>query len=103
MLRDYPNELRADLQRYYGINLDDVYGGSVSLRHAAAISVCLPNGSRTLAKIDPKSQFGYTEWLLLGILNSLREEPVDPFEEKKTVAMTVDEYERILSLPRKGV
>ena len=63
--------------------------------------MCLPNGSRTLAKISPKSQFGHAEWLLLGILNSLREEPLDPFEEKRTVSKTVDEYERILNLPRK--
>lgn len=80
-----------------------MFNGGVSVRHAAALSMCLPNGSRTLAKIDPKTQFGYTEWLLLGILNSLREEPVDPFEAKRTVAKTVDEYERLLNLPRKGV
>lgn len=35
-------ELRADMQRYYGICLDDV-GEACSWRHAAALCACLPS------------------------------------------------------------
>lgn len=97
--------MRADLQRYYGINLDEV-GGSISVSHAAALSWCLPHGSLVLERINPKTKYTETEWLLLGILNSLREKPFDPFEPEvkpKHVSMSVSELAKRLSKPRREV
>lgn len=106
MRRKYPNELRADLQRYYGICIDDV-GGSVSVRHAASLSRSLPRGSLTLAKINPETQWTDVEWMLFHLLNSWRDKDsqlVPPWMEAPSriaVSMTQDEYERKLSMPRK--
>ena len=87
----------------YQICLDDV-GGSVSVRHAAALSSSLrPGESLVLEKIDKKNSFTQTDWLLLSILNLLSEEPIDPFMEEEQMGNTFTQadYERKLSLPRK--
>jgi hypothetical protein len=104
--RKYPDELRADLQRYYGVCIDDV-GGSVSVRHAASLSRSLPRGSLTLAKINPETQWTDAEWMLFHLLNSWRDKDgqlVPPWREapkKRSASMTQEEYERRLSMPRK--
>lgn len=76
------------------------------MSHAAALSRCLPHGSLVLEKINPKTKYTEAEWLLLGILNSLREKPFDPFEPEekpKHVSMSVDELVERLSKPRREV
>ncbi len=80
-------------------------GVSVSVKHAAALVYSLPRGAQTLAKIDPKSEWGDAEWLLLAILNSLREKPIDPWDtgEKQGFVADQDTYEALLSAPRKEV
>ena len=105
MLSQHPTELRADLQRYYGVCLDDV-GRGVSVEHAAALAACLPPGSATMAAIDPRAAWTDVEWLLLAIANMLSEEKIDPFdndieEGADRESYEVDEYERLLALPRK--
>lgn len=81
----------------------------MSVRHAAALSVCLrPGESLVLEKINPKNGFASNEWLLLNILNLLTEEPIDPFaqtEDHKDAkpSFTKEEYMERLSLPRKEV
>lgn len=87
--------------------MDDI-GTSVTVRHAAALCACLPCGSMALAKIDPKSSWTNSDWMLLGILNSLREEPIDPFGEettkpKKNFTAPVSRMEELLNMPREEV
>lgn len=41
----YPDELRADLQRYYGIDFDHARAGGHTAHHVAALIACLPTGS----------------------------------------------------------
>lgn len=72
----------------------------------SALSRCLPHGSLVLEKINPKTKYTEAEWLLLGILNSLREKPFDPFEPEvkpKHVSMSVDALAERLSKPRREV
>jgi hypothetical protein len=45
MLKHYPDELEADFQRVYGIDLLDLYRGTLSPRKAMALAVNLPPGS----------------------------------------------------------
>lgn len=81
----------------------------MSVRHAAALSVCLrPGESLVLEKINPKNGFASNEWLLLNILNLLTDKPVNPFEQtgdykEAKPTFTKDEYIKRLSLPRKEV
>ena len=44
MLSRHPDALRADFQRYYGLNLDDM-GEAFSFSHAAALCAWLPDDS----------------------------------------------------------
>lgn len=77
----------------------------MSVTHAAALVACLPPGSSVLSAIDPRNRYTEGDWLLLGILNSLREKPVDPFAPKSraTKSMDADELTRFLSKPRRRV
>ena len=104
-MRRYPSELRADLQRYYGINLDDV-GETVGALHVAALVACLPLGSSVLSAIDQRNSFTETDWLLLGILNSLRNKPIDPFaipKARRGRRMDAESMRRFLAMPRREV
>ena len=78
----------------------------MSCRHAAALAMQLPAGSRTLTKIDEENGFSNAEWLLLSILNTLRgafgAKPIDPFA-KKGRGMSAEEYADYLSRPREEV
>lgn len=80
-------------------------GKSVSVRHVAALAANLPRGSKALAEVDPALGWTVEEHLLFGIANMLREEPQPyPWEEqagKKYTAVEIDEYNRIMSLPRR--
>lgn len=56
----YRDELEADFQQFYNINLEDI-GKSLSIRHAAVLAAHLPPDSRCLAAIDPN--FGWSKEL----------------------------------------
>lgn len=100
MWRSHPSELRADLQRVYGVCWDDVLSGRVATGHAAALAACLPPGSLCLAREDERLGWTREQWLLLAVANSLREEPIDPFERRDVMAMDPDELGDYLAAPR---
>ena len=100
MWRRHPAELRADLQREYGVCWDDVLSGRVSTGHASALAACLPPGSLCLAREDERLGWTREQWLLLAVANSLRTEPIDPFSAPPSVAMGQDEMGEYLSGPR---
>lgn len=74
--------------------------GAVSVEQAAALSACLPAGSLCLGAEEPAAGWSREDTLLLGILNSLRAEPYDPFEKPDLRAMTQEEMGNYLNLPR---
>mgnify|MGYP006992119066 CR=1 FL=1 len=51
--RTYPNELRADLQRYYGIDIDHAMQGEHSAEHLAALVSCLPSDAALCVAVKP--------------------------------------------------
>lgn len=51
--RTYPNELRADLQRYYGIDIDHAMKGEHSAEHIAALVSCLPSDAALCIAVKP--------------------------------------------------
>ena len=76
--------MRADLQRYFGLNFD-LIGIEFSHRHAAACLTCLPAGSSLLARINPKCTYTKTEMLLHAILNMLSSEHIPyPWEDSES-------------------
>lgn len=103
MWRRHPTELRADMQRVYGVDMDDVARGSVSLEQASALAACLPNGSLCLAREDEAAGWSREQMLLLAIANSLRREPIDPFRDSSVKEFDPDELGEYLARPRTAV
>lgn len=102
--------MRADLQQYYGINLDDMYAGKVSVRHVCALCACLQPGSRVMGKLNVELTYSVTESLLFGLLNKDldKKNRIDPYAHikktnEKPKSRTVDEIAEILAKPRRAV
>lgn len=115
--------MRADVQRFYGLNLDDV-GEAYSWRHLADLAACLPHESATIRELSPANLWGPQEYLLASIADSLRwlvwaktrdgsrgrnmpkpiPRPGDVNRSqgrfKDAVALPLDEVKRLLRLPR---
>lgn len=67
----YPDELRADFQRFYNLNIDDM-GDGYTVAHAAALASQLPRGSRLSCAMSPENEWGVTDHLLRVIEHDLR-------------------------------
>lgn len=95
-LVEHPTELRADLQRYYSLNLDDL-GTHYTAFHAAACAACLPLGSSLMSAINPTASWSTEAYLLRGIWQSVigKEIPL-PWETKQnkieTEGLPLDEF-----------
>ena len=71
MRRAKPDELRADMQQYYGLDMDGM-GRDHSVMHYATCAAQLPLGSRTMSALNPDASWGWTERLLSLIEYDLR-------------------------------
>lgn len=60
LMARYPTELRADLQRFYGLDVETCESAGL----LAACAACLPHGSFTLARINPAAGWGITDYKL---------------------------------------
>lgn len=65
------NALRADLQRYYGIDLDEAMRGGHSAAHIAALVAYLPSDCAMRRLNDKDAAWTMEDVLLASILNSL--------------------------------
>lgn len=71
MLARHPGELRADMQRTYGLDLDRM-GTDYTVAHAAELASRLPAGSLTLGAERPELAWTDRDWMLWSIEFSLR-------------------------------
>ena len=69
MLDRSPDALRADFQRFYGLDLDEV-GHSVRVRRAADLAARLPAEARTWQAFDPRAAWTASDWLLAAIADN---------------------------------
>ncbi len=123
-MNKYPEELEADFQQYYAIDLDRVFnseGTSYSATHLACLAVQLPQTSRTLIAENEDMSWTTETMILADIANSLRihlasmskgkKKPdliLPPSKNKKqdterklgAQVMNKDELDRILSMKR---
>lgn len=67
----HPDELRADFQQYYGLNLDRM-GADYSPEHAGALCAQLPRGARTMLAEDEGLRWGDQEAMLSSIEHGIR-------------------------------
>jgi hypothetical protein len=121
----HADELRADFQQYYGLNIDCM-GYKYSLTHAAVLVEQLPSNSRVYCAIDPGAAWGWQEHLQALQLNALnwlvwsktkdaekkrnKPKPVQaPSKKHKrlavgdSVVLPLDDYCKKLSKPRREV
>ena len=70
MLDKAPDKLRADIQRYYGLDLDEL-GHGVRVRRMADLAANLPEQARTWAVLEPKAEWDTTAWLLANAVDAL--------------------------------
>lgn len=71
LLHDYPDELRADFQQYYSLNLDGL-GIVYSVNHAAILCEQLPQKSRTYLAINNENIWDDQALLLSRIEHNTR-------------------------------
>ena len=69
---DHPDELRADLQEVYGIDIEQAMGGAHSAEHVAALARHLPSTSRIAKSVNQDAAWSLTDILLAVIANTLR-------------------------------
>lgn len=70
-LGNHPDELRADFQRFYGLNLDGM-GVEYTHAHAAALCACLPPDSAVTRAQNPAALWSDATYLLSAIEYDLR-------------------------------
>ena len=68
---DHEDALRADLQRYYGIDLDAAMAGEHSAGHIGALIAYLPSDCAMRRELDEDAAWTLRDILLASILNSL--------------------------------
>lgn len=68
----FPDELEADLQQHYGIDIERAAAGEHSARHVAALAVQLPQTARVWVAQDPDNVWGLRETLLAALVNQVR-------------------------------
>ena len=70
-LGSHPDEMRADFQRYYGLNLDGM-GCDYSVAHAVSLCIALPRDSATVRAESPEAAWSDETYLLSAIEYDLR-------------------------------
>jgi len=114
--------LRADLQQYYGIDLDHAMTGGHSVHHICCLVMQLPSNARIRTAGNADNQWTLNDVLMASVLNSLngliygmsdkkkrghRPEIVGPswMQDKHTRSiparvLPANELMKVLSLPR---
>ena len=64
--------LRADLQQYFGIDLDRAVDGEHSANHIAQLIECMPQESRLSHSVNKDTQWSLTDVLLAVLINNFR-------------------------------
>lgn len=67
----HEDKLRADLQQFYGIDLDHAMAGGHTPYHIACLATQLPQQARVIVNEDPDYVWGLNETLLASLLNAL--------------------------------
>lgn len=69
MLATSPDALRADFQRFYHLDLDEI-GHTIRPLRAADLAAWLPDEARIWGQIDPRAQWDTTRHLLANIADA---------------------------------
>ena len=70
VIADNESMLRADLQQYFGIDLDRAMDGEHSANHIAQLIEHMPQESRLARSVNKDSQWSLTDVLLAVLINN---------------------------------
>lgn len=120
--RKRPDELRADLQEHYGIDIDHAMAGRHTAAHVAALTAQLPLHARVNVAQEPDARWQQPDVLLATLVNQLavlmwgmsdpkkrgkRPQPIGPSymtrEQMRSLparVLTIDELMEELEKPR---
>lgn len=94
----HQSQTRADLQRYYGLNIDRL-GSDFGAFHAGACLCNLPIGSSLMAAVDERATYTRTEYMLHAIMCGLVGKAIPyPWDKQcgidgiETEAVPLDEF-----------
>jgi len=68
-MQEHPDQLRADLQRHYGIDLDHAMAGEHTAAHIGALVACLPSDA-SLFRVDNPDAAWTLETVLLAVIHN---------------------------------
>lgn len=68
----HPDELRADLQRHYGIDLDQAMAGGHSAAHVGALLANLPRDAALFQAVDDDAMWTLEAILLAEVRNGIQ-------------------------------
>lgn len=121
LLKECPDALRADFQRVYQLNLDDL-GGQLDIMQAADLAAWLPSGSAVWIAMDSPAAWGIDAYLTAGLWDSFnmfqwgmadkkkrgpKPKPIPrpgdnrKHQNKDTVSMTPEQLDGFLGMPRR--
>jgi hypothetical protein len=77
LLRDNQDALEADLQRYYQVDIADLWRSGLSVRRLSVFVAALPPDSMTVSELSkmPREWADVTPWLLDYVIQYLTGEP----------------------------
>lgn len=94
-IREHPTALRADLQRYYFMNLDEL-GSKFTIWQASACAVCLPPGSKLMGEIDERLSWSITDILIHNLYDFFAHKHVPfPWENAHDHQNNLPEFEAL--------
>lgn len=100
MLRDHTDAVEADLQRFYGVDLGDLWRGRLSVRRLSVLIAHLPPGSAVWAA-ENGIPYGWslTDVLLTDVFAALTGEqhPARPSAPKASPDAVSDRVARLLA------
>ena len=71
VVNEHHAAVEADLLRYYGVDLLDLYRGGLSLRRLSVLLRALPRESATVQALDPSLSWGVAEHLAASTVDAL--------------------------------
>lgn len=102
MIREYPDELEADLLEFFGVDLLDLWRGRLSLRRIGVLIKSLmakPGRSTLLQALDGRTQWAESNYFLARISDSLE---LSNFLFIKANSNETDDLEFPVPIPRPG-
>lgn len=113
-MENHPDALRADLQRYYGVDIDHAMAGEHTAAHVAVLAAYLPSDAAIRVEMDEDAVWTLDRALLASVVNYIsafahggKKSPYigpksgAPKSTVPAMAMSADELMEKLSRPRR--